>query len=102
MTTGATLQSTSASPTPRQVWTRARGIALAVVLLLVAAVVIATIRSDSRHGTLDPRSADPKGSRAVAELLADRGVDTRVVTTLDDARAAPPRTPPSWSPPQTS
>ncbi|MFE5895259.1 DUF4350 domain-containing protein [Streptomyces sp. NPDC056462] len=88
MTTEATLPSTSASPTPRQVWTRARGIALAVVLLLVAAVVIATIRSDSRHGTLDPRSADPKGSRAVAELLADRGVDTRVVTTLDDARAA--------------
>ncbi|MFE7274038.1 DUF4350 domain-containing protein [Streptomyces sp. NPDC057623] len=88
MTTEATLPSTSASPTARQVWTRTRGIAAAVVLLLVAAVVIATIRSDARHGALDPRSADPKGSRAVAELLADRGVDTRVVTTLDDARAA--------------
>ncbi|GAA4088846.1 DUF4350 domain-containing protein [Streptomyces shaanxiensis] len=88
MTTEDTLPSTSASPTARQVWTRARGITLAVVLLLVAAVVIATIRSDTRHGTLDPRSADPKGSRAVAELLADRGVDTRVVTTLDEARAA--------------
>lgn len=88
MTTEATLPSTSASPTVRQVWTRTRGIAAAVVLLLVAAVVIATIRSDARHGTLDPRSADPRGSRAVAELLADRGVDTRVVATLDDARAA--------------
>ncbi|MET9829678.1 DUF4350 domain-containing protein [Streptomyces sp. NPDC006385] len=88
MTTEATLPSTSASPTARQVWTRARGVALAVVLLLVAAVVIATIRSDARHGTLDPRSADPNGSRAIAELLADRGVDTRVVTTLDEARAA--------------
>lgn len=88
MTTEATLPSTSASPTARQVWTRARGIALAVILLLVAAVVIATIRSDVRHGTLDPRAVDPKGSRAVAELLADRGVDTRVVTTLDEARAA--------------
>ncbi|GHH24887.1 DUF4350 domain-containing protein [Streptomyces lanatus] len=88
MTTEATLPSTSASRTPRQVWTRARGVILAVVLLLVAAVVIATIRSDARHGTLDPRSADPKGSRAVAELLADRGVDTRIVTTLDEARAA--------------
>ncbi|MFE5819432.1 DUF4350 domain-containing protein [Streptomyces sp. NPDC056479] len=88
MTAGATLPSTSASPTARQVWTRARGIGLAVVLLLAAAVVIATIRSDARHGSLDPRSADPKGSRAVAELLADRGVDTRVVTTLDEARAA--------------
>ena len=40
MTTEATLPSTSASPTARQVWTRARGIALAVVLLLAAAVVV--------------------------------------------------------------
>ncbi|MFE9024520.1 DUF4350 domain-containing protein [Streptomyces sp. NPDC007808] len=88
MTTEATLPSTSASPTTRQVWTRTRGIALAVVVLLAAAVAIATIRSDTRHGALDPRSADPNGSRAIAELLADRGVDTRVVTTLDEARSA--------------
>ncbi|CAM5571291.1 DUF4350 domain-containing protein [Streptomyces canus] len=88
MTTEATLPSTSASPTARQVWTRARGIVLALVLLLVAAVAIAAIRSTERHGGLDPRSADPYGSRAVAELLADRGVDTRVVTTLDEARSA--------------
>ncbi|MFF4259088.1 DUF4350 domain-containing protein [Streptomyces sp. NPDC001663] len=88
MTTEAMLPSTSASSTARQVWTRARGIVLAVVLLLVGAVAIAVIRSDSRHGELDPRSVDPYGSRAVAELLADRGVSTRVVTTLDEARAA--------------
>ncbi|MEU1302928.1 DUF4350 domain-containing protein [Streptomyces shenzhenensis] len=88
MTTGATLPSTSASLTARQVWTRARGIVLACLLLLAGAVAIAVIRSDARHGALDPRSADPYGSRAVAELLADRGVSTRVVTTLDEARAA--------------
>ncbi|GAP51232.1 DUF4350 domain-containing protein [Streptomyces azureus] len=88
MTTEATLPSTSASPSTRQVWARARGIALALVLLLVGAIAIAVIRSDARHGELDPRSADPNGSRAVAELLADRGVDTRVVTTLDEAAAA--------------
>jgi hypothetical protein len=80
--------STSASPTARQLWTRARGVVLAVVILLVAAIVIAAVRSDAQHGRLDPRSADPYGSRAVAELLADRGVSTRVVTTLDEARAA--------------
>ncbi|MER6408570.1 DUF4350 domain-containing protein [Streptomyces viridosporus] len=85
MTTEATLPSTSASPTARQVWTRARGIALALVLLIAAAVAIAVVRSDAHHGELDPRSATPYGSRAVAELLADRGVDTRVVTTLDEA-----------------
>ncbi|MFE7815247.1 DUF4350 domain-containing protein [Streptomyces sp. NPDC057433] len=79
---------TSASPTARQVWTRARGVVLALALLAVAAVVIAVVRSDARHGELDPRSADRYGSRAVAELLADRGVDTRVVTTLEEASAA--------------
>ena len=88
MTAEATLPTTSASPTARQVWTRARGILLALVILLAAAVAIAAIRSDARHGDLDPRSADPYGSRAVAELLGDRGVSTRVVTTLAQARAA--------------
>jgi hypothetical protein len=88
MTTEAPPATTSVSPTARQLWTRARGVALALVLLLAAAVTIAVIRSDTRHGNLDPRSADPQGSRAVAELLADRGVSTRVVTTLDEARSA--------------
>ncbi|MZE69911.1 DUF4350 domain-containing protein [Streptomyces sp. SID5789] len=69
-------------------WTRGRGVALALVLLLAGAVAIAVVRSGDHHGELDPRSADPSGSRAVAELLADRGVSTRVVTTLDAARAA--------------
>ncbi|CAL9554359.1 putative membrane protein [Streptomyces sp. enrichment culture] len=88
MTTEAPPATTSVSTTARQLWTRTRGVALAVALLLAAAVTIAVIRSDTRHGNLDPRSADPQGSRAVAELLADRGVSTRVVTTLDEARAA--------------
>ncbi|MFG2961291.1 DUF4350 domain-containing protein [Streptomyces sp. NPDC048291] len=88
MTTGVVFPATSTAPTTRQVWTRTRGIVLAVVLVLAGAVAIAVIRSDTRHGDLDPRSADPYGSRAVAELLADRGVDTRVVTTLAEARAA--------------
>jgi hypothetical protein len=86
--TEATLSSTSASPTARQLWTRARGLVLALVLLLTAAVVMAAVRSDARYGRLDPRSADPSGSRAVARLLAGQGVSTRVVTTLDQASAA--------------
>ncbi|MHC5908720.1 DUF4350 domain-containing protein [Streptomyces sp. S6] len=79
---------TSTSPTARHLWTRARGVALAVAVLLIAGVTVAALRSDAHHGELDPRSADPYGSRAIAELLAARGVTTRVVTTLDDARAA--------------
>ncbi|MGW2291953.1 DUF4350 domain-containing protein [Streptomyces phaeochromogenes] len=84
----ATQPSTSASPTARQLWTRSRGVLLALVVLLAAAVAIATVRSDAESGSLDPRSATPSGSRAVAELLADRGVSTRVVTTLKEAAAA--------------
>ncbi|MCX4994051.1 DUF4350 domain-containing protein [Streptomyces longwoodensis] len=87
MTTEATLPSTSVSPTARQLWTRSRGIALALLVLLAGAVTVATVRSDARHGELDPRSADPLGSRAVTALLADRGVTTRLVTTLAEARA---------------
>ncbi|MET8163216.1 DUF4350 domain-containing protein [Streptomyces sp. NPDC005329] len=88
MTTEATLPSTSASPTARRLWTRARGVTLALVLLLAGAVTLAALQSDARHGALDPRSADPYGSRAVGELLADHGVSTRVITTLAQARAA--------------
>ncbi|MGV9355175.1 DUF4350 domain-containing protein [Streptomyces misionensis] len=88
MTTAAAPPATSTAPTARAVWTRTRGIALAVVLLLAGAVVLAAVRSTERHGELDPRSADPTGSRAVAELLAERGVTTRVVGTLGAARAA--------------
>ncbi|MFE0178819.1 DUF4350 domain-containing protein [Streptomyces sp. NPDC059002] len=80
--------STSTSATPRQLWTRTRGIVLALVVLLAAAVAIAAVRSGAQHGRLDPRAADPYGSRAVAELLADRGVSTRVVTTAEEARSA--------------
>ncbi|MET8682283.1 DUF4350 domain-containing protein [Streptomyces sp. NPDC004647] len=86
--TGTAGVATSASPTARQLWTRSRGLLLAVVVLLIAGVVIAAVRSGEQRGRLDPRSADRFGSRAVAELLADRGVTTRVVTTTDAARAA--------------
>lgn len=79
---------TSTARTPRQLWTRTRGLLIAAAILLIAAVAIALVRSEAAHGRLDPRSADPGGSRAVAHLLADRGVSTRVVTTTAEARDA--------------
>ncbi|MGW6771756.1 DUF4350 domain-containing protein [Streptomyces sp. NPDC055037] len=84
----STISSSSLSPTTRQVWTRSRGVVLALVLLLAAGITLAALSSGDQHGRLDPRSADRFGSRAVAELLKDRGVSVEPVTTLDDATAA--------------
>ncbi|WP_369378517.1 DUF4350 domain-containing protein [Streptomyces sp. cg36] len=87
-TAAPTAAATSLDATPRQLWTRTRGLLLAAVILAVAGVALAATRSGDQHGRLDPRSADLYGSRAVAELLKDRGVSTRVVTTLDEATRA--------------
>ncbi|MGW7286379.1 DUF4350 domain-containing protein [Streptomyces sp. NPDC054847] len=86
--TGLTGSTTSMSPSTRQVWNRVRGLLLVLLLLVVAGIAMAALRSGDHHGRLDPRSVDQNGSRAVAELLKDRGVSTRVVTTLEDATAA--------------
>ncbi|MER5207630.1 DUF4350 domain-containing protein [Streptomyces sp. NPDC002825] len=79
---------TSTAPTARQVWTRVRGAVLVVALVLIGGLVLATVRSTDAHAALDPRSADPHGSLAVAELLRDRGVTVTLATTLDEATAA--------------
>ncbi|MER5311189.1 DUF4350 domain-containing protein [Streptomyces sp. NPDC002773] len=79
---------TSIALTPRQLWTRARGAALVLALVIIGGIVLATMRSTGSHGALDPRSADPHGSRAVAELLKARGVTITLATTLDEATAA--------------
>ncbi|MEU9145127.1 DUF4350 domain-containing protein [Streptomyces sp. NPDC048349] len=72
---------------------RTRRILGFAAVLAAGAVALAALNSGTRHGLLDPRSADPYGSRAVAELLKDRGVTTRVVTTAREAAdATGPRT----------
>ncbi|MFC9246995.1 DUF4350 domain-containing protein [Streptomyces sp. NPDC057136] len=88
MTETVTASPTSASPTARQVWNRTRGLMLALIILVVAGITLAAMRSGDHHGRLDPRSADPQGSRAVAELLKRNGVSVDVVTTLDEATTA--------------
>ncbi|WP_030694140.1 DUF4350 domain-containing protein [Streptomyces globisporus] len=79
---------TSTAPSARQVWTRVRGAVLVLALLLTGGLALATVRSTDAHGALDPRSAAPQGSRAVAELLKARGVTVTLVTTLAEATAA--------------
>ncbi|MEV7275808.1 DUF4350 domain-containing protein [Streptomyces sp. NPDC093111] len=79
---------TSTSLTPRQLWARARGALLLLALVLTGGLVLATMHSSDHHGILDPRSADPSGSRALAELLKAQGVTVEVTTTLAGATAA--------------
>ncbi|MFI5670150.1 DUF4350 domain-containing protein [Streptomyces sp. NPDC051704] len=85
---GAATRTAPPGTTPAALWRRGRGFLICLGILLVAAVTLAALASGSRHGRLDPRSADPDGSRAVAELLQARGVTTRVVTTAREAAAA--------------
>ncbi|MGE7391480.1 DUF4350 domain-containing protein [Streptomyces sp. NPDC004126] len=84
---------TSTAPTAAQRWARARGLLLGLGILVAAAVTLAALQAGDHHGRLDPRSADRDGSRALAQLLAERGVTTRVVTSAEEAAAAAgPRT----------
>ncbi|WP_407286743.1 DUF4350 domain-containing protein [Streptomyces sp. BP-8] len=76
------------SPATRRVWTRSRGPLLAILLLVISGIVLAALQSGEQYGRLDPRSADRSGSRALAQLLAARGVSTQVVTTSEEAAAA--------------
>ncbi|MFJ9946181.1 DUF4350 domain-containing protein [Streptomyces erythrochromogenes] len=77
----------------RRATRRVRLTAAVLAVLAAGAVILAVLNSGTRHGHLDPRSADPTGSRAVAELLRERGVTTRVVTTAREAAdATGPRT----------
>ncbi|CAM5555532.1 hypothetical protein SCYAM73S_01454 [Streptomyces cyaneofuscatus] len=88
MTTATAPSPTSTAPTPHQVWKRARGLLIALLILVIAGVTFAAVRSGTNYGHLDPRSADAKGSRAAAELLKARGISVTVATTLDEATTA--------------
>ena len=88
MTEATLAPTTSAARTPIEAWKHVRGLLFALLVLVIAGITLAAVRSGDHHGRLDPRSADPYGSRATAELLKDHGVSVRVVTTLGEATAA--------------
>lgn len=58
-----------------------------ILALLVVAVTVVTIltRTAEDRTALSPHNPAPEGAQAVAEVLTDRGVDIRYVTSLDDA-----------------
>lgn len=72
---GAEGPSAQTTLTPRDAWSRSR-VAIAVLLLLaLVSVVIALSVGRVSAGYLNPEAADPSGGRAIAALLADRGVE---------------------------
>ncbi len=79
------LESTAAGPSAGALWRRHRVPLLVVVTLLLVAAGIGVVSRRGVGGVLDPRAADPDGSRALAVLLGDRGVEVSRNTSLDAA-----------------
>jgi len=86
MSTDMTSARSSLDPTARQVWRAGRGPVLVVVVVLLAGLALAVAGGSARSGFLDPRAVDPSGSRAVAEVLRDQGVEVVPITTTAGLR----------------
>jgi hypothetical protein len=67
-------------------WVRSRGVLLAVLLIAVAGITLAALQQGDERGELDPSSYDPRGSRALAALLAHDGIRIQPVDSLTALR----------------
>jgi hypothetical protein len=76
---------TALSPDTRRVWLAARGPVLVGAMIVAAAIVITLLNGSGRNGALEPDSATPSGSRALARLLQGYGVR---ISRVDSARQA--------------
>jgi hypothetical protein len=63
--------------TPQQLWQAAKAPLVVGFIVLLIVLVITIIYRAPPAGRLDPEGVGPEGSRAVAQLLRDRGVDVR-------------------------
>ncbi len=70
--------------TPGQLWQQVRKPALFIAVVLLLVLLAALFTERARQGELDPDAADPRGSRALAQLLENRGVDVRRVRGLPE------------------
>lgn len=66
-------------------WRSARGPLAVIGALLVVSVLGALVAGGSERGELDPDSVAPGGSRALATLLGQEGVDVQRVATAAEA-----------------
>ncbi|GAA4235897.1 DUF4350 domain-containing protein [Actinomadura meridiana] len=76
-------------PSARQVagrrWRSARGVVAVLLAMVVVAVILAALRPTTSPQGLDPTSPKPDGSRALAELLKQRGTQVTVARNAEDA-----------------
>ncbi|MFE1322842.1 DUF4350 domain-containing protein [Kitasatospora phosalacinea] len=82
---------TGGAPGPgrlRAHWRRSRWWLLSVLVLLLVGGLIAGIPGGSVHYPLDPRSGDPRGTRAADQLLQRHGISSRTASRTDDLAAA--------------
>jgi hypothetical protein len=69
-------------------WRSVRFPAVLVLIGLALVTILAAIGTTPNSVPLDPRNAAPDGARAVAALLADRGVSVTIATTLPQLDSA--------------
>ncbi|NIH82350.1 DUF4350 domain-containing protein [Amycolatopsis viridis] len=79
---------TSVSPDACRIWRAARAPVVIAVIVVLGALVVLLGSAGQQHGSLDPGSADPGGSRALARLLDRAGVRIVTARTYADAEAA--------------
>jgi hypothetical protein len=84
----ATTGATTLTPTIRVATRRALfWIVSAVSVVLIAVIALATTGSSTKGVPFSATNASPGGSKAIAEVLRERGVDVSVPTTLAGATA---------------
>ena len=79
--TPTSVSSASTDPGAGQVWQAVKGPLTVLVVVLLAGLVVALAAGGPAGGRLDPRSPAPSGSRALAQVLGDQGVQVERVTT---------------------
>jgi hypothetical protein len=77
----APASTSSTDPDVGQVWRAVKGPLIVLVVVLLAGLVVALATGGPAGGRLDPRSPAPSGSRALAQILGDQGVQVDLVTT---------------------
>jgi hypothetical protein len=77
----APASTSSTDPGAGQVWRAVKGPLIVLVVVLLAGLVVALATGGPAGGQLDPRSPAPSGSRALAQILGDQGVQVDLVTT---------------------